>query len=150
MKKIIILLTFLLTASISSYGQIFKPVKWTTSVKKVSAGTYNLIATATIDAGWHLYSQTVPKGGPIPTAFVFKENDNYSLRGKTIEGKGHTVDDPVFNMEITFFEDKAIFTQPIKLNAKGKTKIIGEVEFMVCDDTKCLPPDYVDLEFTIE
>ena len=145
MKKIILIL--LLTLGFTSYAQVFEPVKWTTSVEKVSETEYNLVAKASIDRGWHLYSQNVPEDGPIPTSFSFEENEGYSLIGNVEEEEGHTIDDPVFNMVIKFFEDSATFKQKIKITSTELTAIIGEVEFMVCDDSKCLPPTYIDLEF---
>jgi len=147
MKKIILIL--LLTLGFTSYAQVFEPVKWTTSVEKVSETEYNLVAKASIDRGWHLYSQNVPEDGPIPTSFSFEENEGYSLIGNVEEEEGHTIDDPVFNMVIKFFEDSATFKQKIKITSTELTAIIGEVEFMVCDDSKCLPPTYIDLEFNL-
>ena len=148
MKKIILIL--LLTLGFASYAQVFEPVKWTTSVEKVSETEYNLIAKASIDRGWHLYSQNVPEDGPIPTSFSFEENEGYSLIDNVVEEEGHTIDDPVFNMVIKFFEDSATFKQKVKITSTELTAIIGEVEFMVCDDSKCLPPTYVDLEFKLK
>ncbi|MDW5289689.1 protein-disulfide reductase DsbD family protein [Formosa sp. PL04] len=139
---IIILLGF------NTYSQILDPVKWSTSVEKVSDKEYNLIATATIDSGWHLYSQNVPEGGPIATTFSFHDSGNYELVGETKEAVGHVIDDPVFKMRIKFFENKTEFSQRIKV-LKTIEIIEGEVEFMVCDDEKCLPPNYKDLKFKI-
>ncbi|WP_166382701.1 protein-disulfide reductase DsbD family protein [Polaribacter sp. 11A2H] len=148
MKKIILIL--LLTLGFTSHAQVFEPVKWTTSVEKVSEIEYNLVAKASIDRGWHLYSQNVPEDGPIPTSFTFEENEGYSLIDNVVEEEGHTIDDPVFNMVIKFFEDSATFKQKVKITSTELTAIIGEVEFMVCDDSKCLPPTYVDLEFKLK
>ncbi len=147
-KNVFFLLILIVSSSV--FGQILEPVKWTTSVKKISATEYDLVATAKIDMGWHLYSQSVPEGGPIATTFLFKKTDNFLLVGKTLEEKGHTIEDPVFKMKIKYFEKLAKFTQRIKLKKAGKAKIIAEVEFMVCDDTRCLPPQYLDLEFNIQ
>ncbi len=148
MKKYIFLLLF--TAfSISAFSQIFKPVKWTTSTEKISDTEYNLVIKATIDKNWHLYSQNVPEDGPIPTAFTFTKTSDFELIGKPSEEKGHTVDDKVFNMKIKFFENEATFKQKIKITSNKDIKITGEVEFMTCDDTTCLPPTYVDLNFNI-
>ena len=83
MKKIIFL--FLALISFSGFSQIFEPIKWKTGVQKISDTEYYLITTATIDDGWHLYSQDVPKGGPRPTVFSYKANENYELIGETIE-----------------------------------------------------------------
>ncbi len=148
--KYLFTILFILTLSFTATAQIFKPVKWVTSVEKISDTEYTLIATATIDSGWHLYSQTVPEDGPIPTTFSFKGNDNYSKKGNTKEGKGHEVDDKVFNMKIKYFDKKASFKQRIKVKATGEFEIKATVEFMVCNDSQCLPPNEIDLVFTIK
>lgn len=148
MKKLI---TFLiLIVAFSSNAQVLKPVKWTTAVNKISDTEYELVATATIDKGWHLYSQTVPEDGPIATSFTFEGNTNYLKKGNTSEDKGHTVQDPVFDMEITYFDTKANFKQRIKLKGKVPFVVKGTVEFMVCDDSRCLPPTEVDLVFNVK
>ena len=149
MKKIYLFL-LLATISIASVqSQILDPVKWSTSIKKISETEYDLISKATIDKGWHLYSQVVPDNGPLPTVFTFEENNAYQAVGKIKESKGTTELDPVFDMVITFFSNTATFTKRIKLTGDKGTNIKGEVEFMVCDDTRCLPPAYVDLVFKI-
>ncbi|OGS70397.1 MAG: thiol:disulfide interchange protein [Flavobacteria bacterium RIFCSPLOWO2_12_FULL_35_11] len=148
MKKIFFLLAFFALVN-SSFAQIHDPVKWSTSVEKISDSEYDLIVTATIEAKWHLYSQNVPADGPIPTSFSFKKSADFKIVGKTSEEKGHTVHDPVFDMEIKYFENKATFKQRIKINNSNAFKILGEVEFMVCDDSSCLPPTVIDLTFLI-
>ena len=147
MKKIMLLLALLISAV--SFSQIHNPVKWTTKVVPVSENKYDLVVQATIESGWHLYSQNVPENGPIPTAFTFPKNAAYELVGKVSEETGKTINDPIFNMKIKFFEGKATFKQRIKAISKKAFKITGEVEFMVCDDANCLPPTYVDLNFNI-
>lgn len=149
MKKFSAFLVLTIFSLTSVFSQIHDPVKWKTSVKKISETEYDLISTATIDSGWHLYSQEVPDGGPIPTYFEFEENPHFKLVGDVKEEKGITENDPVFEMIITYFENKASFTQRINLTGDKGTTIKGEVEFMVCDDTNCLPPTYVDLVFDI-
>ncbi len=148
MKKIVVFLS-LIILSISSFSQIHDPVKWLTSVEKISASEYDLVIHATVEEGWHLYSQNVPEDGPIPTSFSFEINDNYTLIGLTSEEEGHTVFDSVFEMDIKYFENNATFKQRIKTTSENTLKIVGEVEFMVCDDTSCLPPTFIDLNFQI-
>ena len=75
MNKLILLLSLFVFAT--GNAQILKPVKWSTKVVKISDKEYELIAIASIDAKWHLYSQDVPENGPIPTTFSFKSNSNY-------------------------------------------------------------------------
>jgi len=143
------ILLFFLTFNILIFSQIEDPVQWSTSIEKKSTNEYELITTATIESGWHLYSQNVPEFGPIPTSFLYEIPENtIQLQGVTTEGEGKTVDDPVFGMKIKFFENKAIFKQKILLNKKVDV-IKGVVEFMVCDDEKCLAPTEVDLLFKI-
>jgi len=146
MKKFIILLIFVLSAN--AFSQIYNPVKWSTSVEKISDIEYNLIATATIESGWHLYSQVVPEGGPIPTTFTFIDSKHYSLVNKTQEEEGHEIYDSIFEIRIKFFENKAEFKQRVIVLNDINT-IDAEVEFMVCDDEKCLPPNNIDLAFKI-
>ena len=117
--------------------------------EKISDTEYNLVSTANIDKGWHLYSQNVPEDGPIATTFTFEKNDNFEFAGIVTEEKGKTIDDPVFGMRIKFFEDKAEFKQRIKILNEELSIVKGEVEFMVCDDARCLPPSYVDLSFIL-
>lgn len=150
MKKIVkrVFLFFALLIVGYSQSQVLEPVKWATSVNKVSNTDYELITTATIDKGWHLYSQNVPEDGPIPTTFTYNNREEFLLKGKTIEDEGHTIDDPVFGMRIKFFENKAVFKQMVSFKGDYKT-IEGLVEFMVCDDTRCLPPTEVDLVFAL-
>lgn len=152
MKKLKISLFYLAWLLIISgaNGQILKPVKWTTAVNKISGQEYELVIKAKIDNNWHLYSQQVPEGGPIPTTFYFKDSAKaYQFIGKTLEGKGHESFDNVFQMNIKYFEKEGVFKQKVRiLNPNVKT-IGGRVEFMACDDKSCLPPTEVDLAFNI-
>jgi|SRR5690606_15206773 len=148
MKKL--LLIVLLLSCFSGKAQIYDPVQWTTAVKQVSETEYDLIATASIEDNWHLYSQNVPENGPLPTTFSFVGNNNYLKKGNTGEESGHTVEDPIFNMEIKYFETKATFVQRIRVKGEKGFSIDAVVEFMVCDDSKCLPPKEVDLIFEVK
>ncbi|MCG2429833.1 protein-disulfide reductase DsbD family protein [Aequorivita xiaoshiensis] len=149
MNKFFLYLLLTIVSLTTVQSQILDPVKWSTSVKKISETEYDLISKATIEGGWHLYSQVVPEGGPLPTVFTFEENKAYKTIGEVKEGKGVTELDPVFDMVITFFSNTATFTQRVQLTGDKGTTVKGEVEFMVCDDTRCLPPNYVDLIFKI-
>ncbi len=145
MNKKILFPLFILISYIS-YSQVFDPVKWKTSVEKLSDTEYNLVTKANIDKGWHLYAQDVPKGGPRPTVFTYKPNANYELIGNTTEGTGVTEHDNTFKMVIKYFSKKATFKQKIKL-LTDKAKIDVDVEFMVCDEVRCLPPKVETLTF---
>ncbi|MEO1486382.1 MAG: cytochrome c biogenesis protein CcdA [Bacteroidota bacterium] len=142
------MLILMLTLGLVINAQIYDPVKWSTSVEKVSDNEYILLSKAKIDKGWHLYSQDVPEDGPISTKFFYKEKDAFELVGGTIEEKGHTIQDPVFEMEIKYFENYTTFKQVLKISG-DVNKILGAVEYMACDDTQCLPPTEVDLVFNL-
>lgn len=132
------------------YTQIEDPVKWTYDKKELGNNEYSLLFKAKIDKGWHLYSQFLPSDdGPIATSFTFEKNDNYKLIGKVTEPEPHHEYDPNFDMELTYFENEVVFTQKIKVLKEGKVTIKGEQEFMVCDATKCLPPDYPLFSFEV-
>ena len=147
MKKVILFIA-LLTIWLGQ-AQILEPVKWSTSVEKVSDTEYKLISKATIESGWHLYSQNVPEDGPIPTSFIYDDfNGAFKFIDNTSEEEGHTVDDPVFQMKIKFFEKSAIFVQKMEVLGE-ETTVNGIVEFMVCDDSRCLPPTEVELVFNL-
>ena len=148
MKNIFILL--FLTFSLGIFSQIEDPLKWATSVEKISDTEFVLVSTATIDDGWHLYAQDVPEDGPIATSFTFENTkNNYLLKGNTTEQEGVTIDDPVFEMKIKFFENSATFKQTIQTKT-DLNYIRGVVEFMVCDDTRCLAPTEIDLVFNLK
>ncbi len=130
-------------------AQILDPVAWETSVEKVGDNQYILVTKAIIDAGWHLYSQNVPEDGPIPTTFRYDTTSpGLTLIGKTEEEKGHVVEDPVFEMTIKYFDGQVAFKQKVEL-AQDVSQVQATVEYMVCDDTRCLAPTEIDLIFEI-
>ena len=147
MRNFLLGFFFLTTAFV--HGQILDPVSWDTEVKKISDNEFELISTATIDYGWHLYSQTVPEEGPLPTVFTYNTQKGVVLEGSTIEPEGHTEFDKTWGTDIKYFSDEAIFRQRIKVTETVGV-INGEVEYQVCDDERCLPPNYVSLEFIVD
>lgn len=148
-RSISLIISFLLINFIAG-AQILTPVKWKTSVESGKDGTAMLVMTATIDQGWHLYSQEIPEGGPIKTTFTFEESASYEVVGAVKEGKAVEYYDKNFEMDLKYFSGKADFKQLIRLKTTDAIKIKGTVEFMVCDDEKCLPPDLIDLTFNIK
>ena len=127
-----------------------KPVTWSYSSKTLTDTTAELIITATIEPGWHLYSQFIPEDGPIPTSFTFVESADYNRIGKVTEGKPHEEYDPNFDMILKYFGEKAIFKQKIAVKSTKDFTVKGELEFMVCNDEMCLPPEYVDMAFSVK
>jgi thiol:disulfide interchange protein len=131
--------------------QVYDPVKWNFKTIDNGNGEISLVLEAVIEEKWHIYSQTLPKDeGPIPTSFTFKPSKNYQLIGKTSEGKFKSEYDPNFEMVLNYFENKAIFTQKVKVLSDKPFKISGSLNFMTCDDQKCLPPTDVDFTFDVK
>lgn len=145
--KWMISLSLLLAVQAITMAQIFEPVKWKFDQRKVGDNVYELVMKATIEQGWHLYSQNIPDDGPVPTSFMFDENDQVEFIGKVAEPKAHEEYDANFDMTLRYFGDEAEFVQKVKI--KGATTITGYLEFMCCDDSKCLPPETIDFEFAL-
>ena len=141
------LLSAFLVTTLKLDAQFLEPVKWSFSFDKIDEDTYHLVSNAKIDAGWHLYSQTIDEGGPIPTSFTFEEHDNVEYIGSVEEsGNAEEKFDPMFEMDVKWFSNEAKFTQVVDVR-QFPCKINGELEFMVCDDTRCLPPEVVEFSF---
>lgn len=149
MKKIVYLLmvAFLLIGQTVS-AQIQEPFKWKHELKKVSDTEVEIVFSATIDAGWHLYSTDLPEGGPVSTTFNVDEIKGMELVGKlTPVGKLITQYEETFGMDLSFFEKKGQFVQKLKITAP-EYKIAGYLEFMGCNDENCLPPAPIDFEYS--
>ncbi len=146
MKRITLILSLMFFTSLGALAQLEDPVTWSYVAKKTSATEAIVYIKANIEDGWHLYSQNVKPGGPTKTTFTFAKSKDYTLVGATAEPKPINKFEKVFNMNVPYFADQVVFQQKVKLN-KGVTTVKGKVEFMVCDDTKCLPPN--EIEFSV-
>jgi hypothetical protein len=147
--KNLTLILLLLSSAFGAKSQILKPVSWSYAFKKTSATEAVVYIKATIDNGWHIYSQTVKDGGPIKTTFNFAKSPAYMLIGTTAEPKPVTKFEKTFDMNVSYFENTALFSQKIKL--KSKTAVVkGTLEFMVCDDHQCLPPETIDFSIAVK
>ncbi len=142
----------LLVVSLSvAEAQILEPVKWSFASKKTSDTEAELIFTATIDNGWHLYSQDIPPNGPVPTEFVIDKGTAFSRVGKVVEPKPIMEKDPNFDdMLLKFFSTKAVFKQKIKLLSRTPFVVKGMVSFMCCNDVSCLPPNDIPFNIKVE
>lgn len=119
--------------------QAQEPVVWTTDIEKTTDTEYVLIFRAVMQPKWHLYSQNLPKDGPLPTEFVFEGADTaFELLGKTEESKTVTAFDPIFEMDLSWFEGEATFRQKIRLLQPELGTVSGEINFQACDDKICI------------
>jgi thiol:disulfide interchange protein DsbD len=151
MKTSRFLLPAFLLLPIFIFSQVLQPVKWSFKVEQTKPGEATLLLISDAEKGWHTYSQEVIPDGPVPTEFTFTKSPDYELQGKVAEPKGVKEKDPQMNnMVITYFPDKSVFRQKIKILSKKDFTIKGNVYFMCCNDNKCIPPDEADFEFAIK
>ena len=148
-NKLNLLLFILILVSFSLKAQIYNPVSWTFSQKALPNNETELSFIATIEPGWHMYSQFLPEGGPVVTKFSYTKNPAVQILGKVTEPKPTEEFDKNFNMKLKYFFSKAVFTQKVKVNA-AKTVLKGTVEFMSCNDSQCTPPQEQDFEFSLK
>ena len=149
MKKVVLLAAILCFAVTGGFAQILNPVKWQFGAKKINDTEAVVFMKATVNPGWHIYSQHLEEGGPVPTSFTFKPSAEFELAGNPIEPTPKTKYEEVFAMEVGYFEDEVVFQQKVKLK-NGTTSVSGSVEFMVCDAEQCLPPDEVPFTIAIK
>ena len=151
MKKLITLVSFVLIAAVVK-AQVLNPVSWTFSAKKTGDKTYEVHLTATMQAGWHLYSQTQPDDAiAIPTGITFTANPLIKLDGKVKEiGKMEKFHDEKLDLSANQYSNKVDFVQVVKLKGNVKTNLTGGVEFQTCDDKKCLPPKTVNFNIAVK
>ena len=128
------------------------PVSWSYSVQKLSDKKYALRITATIQSGWHLYSQEQPKDAVAePTSFAFNKNPLLSMEGKIKEeGKLEKFHDAKLDISANQYSSKVDFVQEVKLKANAKTNVSGSVRFQTCNDEKCLPPKTVTFSVALK
>lgn len=146
MKKALLVALFF---AIGGFAFAQNPVSWSFTSKKVSDKVYEVIAIASIQPGWHLYSQNQPEDAIAqPTSFMFNKNPMLNFEGKVKEvGKLEKYRDEKLDVSANQYSNKVQFVQIVKLKGAAKTAVTGKLEFQTCDDQKCLPPKTVP--FTI-
>lgn len=149
MKRFSLFLILLFGAVLSVSAQIYDPVKWSFSSEKTDDGFTEVVMTATIEEHWHLYSQDIPDGGPIPTSFTFFPADQFATVGDVSEGKPIEEFDKNFDMILKYYGNKAVFKQKIRVKTNDAFQLKGELQYMVCDEKQCLPPEWVDIVLDI-
>ena len=147
MRKIIsfLLLSFVVYAL---QAQIKDPVKFKTELTPLSDTEAEVVFTATMDKGWHVYSTDLGDGGPISATFNVDNKSGVELVGKLKPvGKEVATFDKLFEMKVRYFENTAKFVQKVKFTG-GAYAIEGYLEYGACDDESCLPPTQVPFKFS--
>jgi len=149
MKLAVLIASVLLTISVKAQ---LNPVTWSFSAQKVGDKTYEIQMVATMQTGWHLYSQVQPEDAiAIPTTFTITPNPLFTLDGKIKEvGKMEVMKDKDLGVSANQYSKTVTFVQKIKLKANVKTNFKGNVEYQTCDDKKCLPPKTVNFDIAIK
>jgi thiol:disulfide interchange protein len=133
------LLTYLLLFSVFVRAQIHQPVKWSFKTDVTAANSSELQFVATIDKGWHLYSQHLAEGGPMQTEFKFEKVPEIELIGTISEPKPEEVYDKMFRMKVQYFSTSATFVQKIKVLTDKPVKVKGTLIYQSCNDESCIP-----------
>lgn len=148
MNKFVGLLILLFVFYFHGASQIQEPIHWSYKVNDRGADTKEIVFTAKIDQGWHLYGMSLPDGGPISTSFNFEKVKGGTLIGKvTSDSKLITHFDNQFSMDLSWYVNAATFSQKVKVTNLNDFYISGYVKYMACNDESCLPPS--DFNFTI-
>ncbi len=147
MKKLLFPL-FLLLFAVALQAQIQDPVKFKSELKTLAAGEAEVVFTAAIDKGWHVYSTDLGDGGPISATFNVEKISGAEMVGKLKPvGKEVSTFDKLFEMKVRYFENTAQFVQKLKLTG-GDYQIEGYLEYGACNDENCLPPTQVPFKFS--
>lgn len=149
-KNWILVWAVLFVALLPVSAQVLEPVKWQFSLEKVNETQVMVVAEASIDRGWHLYSTDLPAGGPIPTSLNFEEAAGLTPTGALETApKAEPSFDEAFQMEVGYFSGKVRLSQLVTVAAGAPAAVGGFVEFMACDDHRCLPPQQIDFELKL-
>ncbi len=129
-------------------SKLVDPVKWNFDYKKLGKDTYLLQFIADVQDKWTIYSQHIEGEGPVPTSFMFDEGTHFQKIGGVEEHSDHKVEgfDPYFGIDVTKYKDRVTFTQKVHVTDSSQP-IKGDLEYMSCDDKKCLPPQLVPFSF---
>lgn len=148
MKKIMFALLGILLGT-SLWAQQLDPVKWNYSVKETSATEAELVFTAKLDAGWHLYSQYTDPNGPLAIEFTFNDSPDYQRIGKVQEPKPHEEMDDIFQCVVKSFSGTVVFRQKVKRLADKDFAVKGIVSYQLCNDGSCIAPEDHDFSFKV-
>ncbi len=147
MQKLIRNLLSLLAVltAMTAFGQ---KVAWKSTVEALDDATYRILLEASIPETYHMYDMgPYENGGPNATIITFTPTEGVEFEGG-VESltTPHRYFDEMFQMEIGTYEGKAQFAQKVRLTVP-QANVTAQVEWMICDDTSCMPPE--DLELTI-
>ncbi|MFY0673540.1 MAG: thioredoxin family protein [Bacteroidia bacterium] len=136
-------------------GEMFDPISWEFLVENIGDNLIEITAKPIIQEGWHLYAD-LGQDIPIPTTFWLKDSlDGYKYEAQgsnelipALEDSEKHMDE-LFGVEVAYVDGNRVFKQKVKLNEKIEL-IHGQLEYQICDDERCLPPEMVDFSVDVE
>lgn len=141
MKKFLSLTLLLLVTVVMA---VQAQVSFTVKYKRVNPTTVDIVFTGTAQPGWHIYSTNIGEGGPTRATFGVDKIKGAKLKGGLKGGPGaKTMQDPIFEMPVTYYEGHATFTQRVELLDKDY-ELKGYLKYGACNDENCLPPTSVN------
>ena len=144
LRHSLLTLTALLTAALAAA----QSVTWKSSVEPLGGDAYRIVLEAAIPAGYHMYDMGPYEGGPTATTIVLTPGEGVQLDGPVEQlTKAHTYYDELFGMQIGTLSGKPRFAQKVHLTT-AKGAVTAQLEWMICNDSSCMPPD--ETELTIE
>ncbi len=151
MKKILLVL-IIQAFTTSLFSQIESHVKFVTSSKNLGHNSYELQVKALLDKGWHIYSSKMKTGGPIPTTYILNKSKLITQAIDTITEAGSAIVkwDTNYKQNLIYFSDSVIFSRKIIAESSNAAKIKGNINFMICNDEMCLPPEDYEVQFSIQ
>ncbi len=142
MFKRIFSFVMLAIAAVAAFAQ----VDFSVSYKRVSPTEIDVVFTGKAAPGWHVYGTDIPDGGPTPASFNIDSAKGARLKGALKGGPGiKSSMDPIFEMEVSYYEGTAVFTQRVELTEKNYD-LQGYLKFGACNDENCLPPTSIDCQ----
>ena len=140
MKKLFLILLLAFAAIMPTQAQMVNPVEWEFSILDVNETEFDVVAMATVDPEYHIYSTKMPALGPLPTIFEFEKSDDFEVVGEARDvTEGELFYDDIFEVEYVQFKGKAIYAQRLKRLTDSAFKVIGTVSGQACKDGMCVP-----------
>ena len=142
MKRLFLILLMALVAimPLKMQAQIVDPVKWAFAIQEVNETEFDVVATATVDPQFHIYSTKMPDLGPLPTVFEFEPSPNYEVTGEARDvNPGEKFYDDIFEVEYIQFKGTAVYAQRLKKLTDQPFTVVGAIAGQACKDGSCVP-----------
>ena len=140
MKKLFLILLMAFAAIMPTQAQMVNPVEWEFSILDVNETEFDVVAMATVDPEYHIYSTKMPALGPLPTVFEFEKSDDFEVVGEARDvTEGELFYDDIFEVEYVQFKGTAVYAQRLKKLTDNAFKVIGTISGQACKDGMCVP-----------